>query len=112
MTDEKKPPEEALRLFRCFGEAVEETIRQHEARCPFRMADNRPPPHLGAIPFADWSIPDESLARMVEILSTDPLCDVEALSQRFNYPAPLIERELALYMARYRRWIEAQEETA
>ncbi len=90
---------------------MEETIKLHEERC--RLARGRDPLRrprcqVTAIPFPDQTIPDETLARMQEVLDTEPDCDLSQLATRFSLPASLIARELPYYRARYRRWIQSE----
>ncbi len=109
MTPQDASPDEMpLRAIHQLGAAVEETIKAHEARCPARaIHDLQQRSHRApaAIPFPDSCVPDESLAKMVEALDTEPDLTIEALAARFDYPAALVERELAIYRARYSRWI-------
>ncbi len=105
---DESPDEMPLRAIYQLGLAVEQTIKAHEARCPLRALYNlqqRLSEGLGAIPYPDSRIPDESLIRMVETLDAEPDLTIKALAARFGYPAALVERELAIYRARYRRWI-------
>lgn len=112
--DEKRedPPAEGVqqRAIRMVGSTLGKTIDLLEARLKGRTGRRGRP--LEAIPFATLNIPDTGLAAMVEMLDTDPTCDIETLSRKFLYPASLIERELPLYRARYQRWIDSESERA
>lgn len=120
MTLGNLPPDDELPLaaIHHIGVAVERTIRAHEERCPARAGTSPPVSitqpfsiagvQLAAIPYPDLSIPDASLARMVELLDAHPFLAIQSLAAKFEYPAALVERELPLYRARYRRWITFQ----
>lgn len=60
---------------------------------------------LSRAPFEDQTIPDHILTRMVEQLYEDDL-DVEDVAAAYDYPLPLVLRELTDYAPRYRRWLE------
>lgn len=72
-----------------------------------REEDHIPPKRtdpLKAIPFPKDLITDVQLAQMVEVLTTEH-CTVEEVAGRFNFPIPLVERQLAEYKSRWRAFI-------
>jgi hypothetical protein len=76
-------------------------VEDHEERMHLPVRDMSP---LTAIPFAGEQIPDPDLARIVELVSEGE--SLSSAAAALGHPLVLVERELARYYARHRRFCQ------
>lgn len=103
------PVREALEVGRRWGERADtnakvragEAVDAHVQQMHIPKRDMSP---LTCLPFAGEKIPDPDMAHIVEMVSQGDTLASAALA--FGHPLVLVERELARYYARHRRFCE------
>lgn len=97
-------PEQSLLFLHRLGAVVERVIADHEARLHVPPAEREP---LTAIPFPQIHLTDTQVACAWEWLTAPDgeAIDVRTAALRLGCPVPVLERHLADYAQRWRRFL-------
>jgi len=90
----------AVRLSLRIGEAIEDAIVDHEERMHIPPVPNGP---LEAIPFPDLSLSDAQVARARELMENG--AGLYDAADAIGTPVSVLERHLAAYKPRWRRYL-------